>query len=81
MSSGSAFAVPEKESLLRHGEKAAGIPAGAGGFRLRPDLQCPAASWLGVPRPVTFVTLGALFKGDEVLSLLAKPREFTILRA
>lgn len=81
MSGGSAFAVPEKESLLRHGEKGAGVPAGAGGFRLRPGLQCPAAAWLGVPRPVTFVTLGALFKGDEMPSLLAKPREFTILPA
>lgn len=80
MSGGSAFAVSE-ESLLRHGEKGAGILAGAGGFRLRPGLQCPAAAWLGVPGLVTFVTLGALFKGDEMPSLLAKSREFTILPA
>lgn len=86
MSRGSAAAVPERESLLHHGEKAAELREGAGGFRL--CLFAVPCGWLrlGAPRPVTipapvtFITPGALRKEKHGFSF-AKPRESTTLPA
>lgn len=88
MSRGSAPAVPERESLPHHGEKAAVLREGAGGCRLclfaapcgwlRPlAARFGAPSPVTIPAPVTFVTPGALRKEKDGFPF-AKPREFTI---